>query len=535
MLPAVGPANPPERQVIILLLAVVRASALHAGKSAKVSRNLPFSVVVDVVKDRLLLFAGHSIVNYDLTANEELVQDIELLSKEYKLKLLQLAATEADNVDSLWSLLKLFSDSIKQYLCALQEHFVLLGNQKLSSVPSYEGEDDETVQVPPWLGWTTRPTVGWLMSPDWHIGVPELRSVYESAEEYAESLLRIWTLLTFYWGAGAVWPKCTYIHQGNKDACGQPLLFHGPSHNRKNTPCCNRLRQNGQTVNCGLPAEWMCHHFHHNAMCMECLQRRQNMCVDAPSVSASTDVYDAVVYKETTRSQGGVLLLSQVQSRKPPMTPPNWRTTYRIQCSALVGVVKLSVQNERLTREHPVQWAEMVQYDAVDQRAESGHRMNGRCALRLLTKGDCSALRTETNDIIEAGARIAIIDLRVFVPEVISVLSTFANSSFASHLSNIGFINQLIGIRSNTYVAHSMYTGSINDCINKAIRTSEISCIQRLPAEFKDDLIRRICVLRPVQSLYGTQLDAFASALQYSTHCTQGPPGTGKVRLPDGF
>jgi hypothetical protein len=34
-----------------------------------------------------------------------------------------------------------------------------------------------------------------------------------------------------------------------------------------------------------------------------------------------------------------------------------------------------------------------------------------------------------------------------------------------------------------------------------------------------------------VQTLYGTQLEAFSSALACSLHCTQGPPGTGKSYL----
>jgi hypothetical protein len=35
--------------------------------------------------------------------------------------------------------------------------------------------------------------------------------------------------------------------------------------------------------------------------------------------------------------------------------------------------------------------------------------------------------------------------------------------------------------------------------------------------------------LKPVSSLYGTQLEAFVEAIRNDVHCAQGPPGTGNV------
>ena len=57
-----------------------------------------------------------------------------------------------------------------------------------------------------WNDWT-HPTVGWLMSDSWH-KTDELRSKYRDSEEYANTLARLWTVLTFYWGSGAVWQEC---------------------------------------------------------------------------------------------------------------------------------------------------------------------------------------------------------------------------------------------------------------------------------------------------------------------------------------
>ena len=64
----------------------------------------------------------------------------------------------------------------------------------------------ENGERPPWLGWQQNPTLDWLMSGSWH-KVDGLKAVYESSEQYAETLLKLWTLLTFYWGSGAVWPR----------------------------------------------------------------------------------------------------------------------------------------------------------------------------------------------------------------------------------------------------------------------------------------------------------------------------------------
>ena len=73
-----------------------------------------------------------------------------------------------------------------------------------------------------------------------------------------------------------------------------------------------------------------------------------------PGQGASTDIYDAVVERETTRRDGAVFMLSRLQSRKPPKVAPNWHTSYRLQAAALVAVVKLGTYGERLSRDRQV-------------------------------------------------------------------------------------------------------------------------------------------------------------------------------------
>ena len=102
----------------------------------------------------------------------------------------------------------------------------MTGHQKVN-------ENAENIFKPKhaWLGWQHNPTLDWLMSGSWH-HVHGLRASYGSSDEYAESLLKLWTLLTFYWGSGAVWPRCAH-KQNDKDvaAAGSDInacddLFH---------------------------------------------------------------------------------------------------------------------------------------------------------------------------------------------------------------------------------------------------------------------------------------------------------------------
>ena len=93
----------------------------------------------------------------------------------------------------------------------------------------------------------------------------------------------------------------------------------------------------------------------------------------------------------------------------------------------LVAVIKLSASREPIARNSVVQWGEIVSYDLkADAGQDWEHREKGLMAVRLLSRADCAGMPDETEAHIDAGTRLAIIDLRVFVPEVISVLGTFA-------------------------------------------------------------------------------------------------------------
>ncbi len=115
--------------------------------------------------------------------------------------------------------------------------------------------------------------------------------------------------------------------------------------------------------------------------------------------------------------------MSGLESRRPPEKPPNWCTSYRLKCAGLVGVVQLGASHETLRPECSLQWGEIVAVSlhpgyGADQ--DFKERARGRMAIRLLNSGDLSSLQ-QSPDLLVVGARVAVIDLRVFVPEVISV------------------------------------------------------------------------------------------------------------------
>jgi hypothetical protein len=152
--------------------------------------------------------------------------------------------------------------------------------------------------------------------------------------------------------------------------------------------------------------------------------------------------------------------------------------------------------------------------------------------LRILTRGDIPALSAEVESPLDIKSAVAIIDLRVFVPEVVSVLSTLTSDSFATNLALLPFVDRLIGSPVSAPPTQGFLfdpLDSIDANVLQAISNSEIKFIYRLSVWRRKLLAARICNLGPVKSLYGTQLEAFCSALAHSIHCTQGPPGTGKV------
>ena len=150
----------------------------------------------------------------------------------------------------------------------------------------------------------------------------------------------------------------------------------------------------------------------------------------------------------------------------------------------------------------------------------------------MLGKADCPALPSESDIPLEIGSRVAIIDLRVFVPEVVSVLSTIAQDSFRNHLVQIPFVNSLIGRGAPTALPMIINNETpLRNMIEDAVVNSNILLLKDLPYEVRRNAAARISNLNIVKSLYGTQLESFLKSLKNAVHCTHGPPGSGKSFL----
>jgi hypothetical protein len=211
---------------------------------------------------------------------------------------------------------------------------------------------------------------------------------------------------------------------------------------------------------------------------------------------------------------------------------PNWRTSYRLKCSALVAVVRLGAAGEALGAGHPLIWAEVVPVivaDGVDQDFQQ--RAQGRLAVRPLARSDLGALfDPAVGGSLESGERVAVIDLRVFVPEVVSVLGTLFQPGLAAQLQGIPFSGHLIGASAPQRALALPMGMTAAAVIEDAVRTSEMDALRRLTTEGRAALVQKLAALGARANLYGTQLLAFAESLRCSLHCTQGPPGTGKVQ-----
>ena len=92
-------------------------------------------------------------------------------------------------------------------------------------------------------------------------------------------------------------------------------------------------------------------------------------------------------------------------------------------------------------------------------------------------------------------------------------------------MQQIPFVECLIGQSSGFSMSVIDMTRTKADVIRQAVMRSEIEAVARMSVEQKDKLALRIVKLKQVETLYGTQLDAFVAGIAAAVHCTQGPPG----------
>lgn len=377
------------------------------------------------------------------------------------------------------------------------------------------------------MRWYRDPNIQWLLDAEW-LSIPTLHEKYSSVDDYVQTIQKLWTSMTFYWGASVFFPRCRSREGPNPDKTCQNPVLSLPHHHSQT--CNNMVSVNGHTDVCGKPAKYCCYRRGHDAICGDCLNKRRAGLLGKPGPNASTDFYDAQVTKISSRNDSIVLQLNRLKSRKPPEADINWATSYRLQISNLVGVVPLATANSSLNGSLPFYLGEIIALEAIPD--ELRKKRNGELSVRLLSRNDSALLSNSTTLTLGRNDHVGIIDFRVFVPEVISVLSTICHSSFNDAFTRVRFAQPLLGNISHLGDPQEVYRGlDCNAQIYHAIMHSTIRSLQTLSIQAKQIIIRDLCSIRVIQTMDRTQLLAFCAGLQNALHCIQGPPGTGKVRF----
>jgi len=529
LLPATTTVTPPIQDIVKVCCEVVQQRP-----------NLEtLELVADVVRDRLL---SEVKAKAQVSDPGTTLQAVKLLQTKHQ-EALTKVATKTSEHSRVGTLFQRFIEMDQLCSCLEQVRKEQSKQEQINGGSENSIVDVGQLDIVPWRGWYSEhggTKVKWLLQHSlWH-NPPPLGTNCQDAEEYGENLLQMWTLLSFYWGSAALWPRCTYKRDnlGQADICGEPLFVRTGKNGKQSKNVCYAKvsTRGGKPRKCGRPANFKCHRYGHpGGVCLQCLALLQTCLIGRPGPLASTDLYDAVVVRETSRHDGSVYILHHLRSRKPPKIPPNWRTSYRLKCSSLVGVVPLGASYEALSEDHKIYWAEVVPLKAGKGGIEDDwkSRADQKIAVRFLSRADCSVLPPEAESPLDIGTHVAILDLRVFVPEVISVLGIFAEPSFKVQMSQIPFIERLIGTQNLTPSLSVECSVTSSDAlriklIREAIENSEIETVRRFAENRRKLLASKICEITKTANLYGTQLEAFTSALFSAVHCTQGPPGTGK-------
>jgi hypothetical protein len=492
-----------------------------------------FSLILDIFDKRLLHTTQlQSITSFEMI--KQVDQDIQSLDSIIKSSTPQLISKFSNEFSEILE----YISNVQKKLSALKGELKKIRiPEKKTQEPEYLDMKNASNQGQAIDGWYNAPTIDWLLNGGWYTNT-QLQLRYDSVEDYASTLQKLWTQLSFYWGMAAFWPKCKHRFDQPKDGkapaaigggdikmCNAPLLCSVV----KVVPCSMRRRGGGLCTNM---ASWSCHQRGHDAICNECVGKKVQNATFGPAPDRrdlSTDIYDAVVTDLRHHNESLILNFQNVLSRKPPEKAVNWKTSYRLQPACLVGVVKLHATHATIPMSSPIYWGEIVLQNSHDEdMREYSRRERGYLTVRLLSKADSQLLPTEVEYPFTVGSKAAIVDFRVFVPEVFSVLATISHPVFKTGLERLPFKHSLLGWNREEE-ERVQFDYSLPDlCIHNAILHSKIPSIQTLSGDQKVALTTKILALNLVKTLDRTQLEAFCKGLMCNFHCTQGPPGTGK-------
>jgi hypothetical protein len=206
LLPASAAVTPPAKELALVLLHLVRVRDPSLVILEKVVDAVEYRLVDAAILDSLQAVEVARIAR-DLQSS--FIDTVKgLLSGP--------CAGQGDTIKRAAPLLGRIAPAIGRFMRALEAvppPPARSAYQEQLSGASLLALTEEGDEQPPWRGWHHNPTIGWLAKGDW-LNSPQLQPRYESVANYTETLQRLMTLLTFYWGAGALWPKCRYRQGG---------------------------------------------------------------------------------------------------------------------------------------------------------------------------------------------------------------------------------------------------------------------------------------------------------------------------------
>jgi len=401
--------------------------------------------------------------------------------------------------------------------------------KELSNVETL-GEEDGLVSATSYTDWKGA-TVKWLCTPTFFAPTccPVMKvgqaGVYESADDYMESMHRLWVAMTFADGHAALAPHCR--SRGQSGMCCNNALWPITAtriQNVANLWC--------RSKDCSRPVEYTCRIKSHDALCGDCAARSITRHLKGPGPSASTHLYDC---KVKTVDSDGKIYLTEFRSRNPP--PNNvihWRTTKRLSPPNLVGLVRLRSKGAPLGETDLIKWGEITYHGHF--RDEDKRRQNGDLAINL-----SSIVRDFDPDFFEEDSFVAVIDCMSFVPEWIPVLHALESQQQARLPFDYGRYLNLYKDNPVTISNSVVHTSSLDSVFatNRAslieglVKESQLEPISEIKRDdvLRDELVVALDNLVTKATLDKMQLISFIDSLRNPVHLTQGPPGTGKSYL----
>ena len=285
-------------------------------------------------------------------------------------------------------------------------------------------------------GWRTA-TIEWLLQsqlftpaklPKMQVPSSKSKGVYESTEQYVNTVERLMVGMTFSDGHSSLVPHC-YEKDPSGKPCDCTLWLVDRKGGLDQLTC--------RTKGCSRTVAWACQNRRHSrGLCEICAKKESALLMGPAGPHASTHIYDGRVCKVDV---GGKLYIEGFRSRCPPKQkdpnsgavtdrPIHWRSTKRLACPNLVGVVRLgsgpSSSSSLRGKGRVLQLTDRLMWGELSNmgppKDEHLQRQSGRLCVNMT-----SITGSFDTELFAEGDLVALIDCMTFVPEYIPVLKAF--------------------------------------------------------------------------------------------------------------